>query len=70
MTSDELIERLRKAPFQPFEVHLNNGSSFRISHPDQAMVYPHGESLFAVVGKKVEQISLINIAHISSEALL
>lgn len=69
MNPDEMIDLLRKFPFEPLELHLNNGASFRINHPDQAMVYPEGESLYLVANGKVKRISLINVAHITSEAV-
>lgn len=67
MTPDEVIGLMRKGPFEPFEVHLNNGSTFHVTHPDQAMVYPPGELLFMVVGNKMERAPIINTAHISRE---
>src|SRR5437868_503039 len=38
MNPDDLIALMRLQPFQPFSVHLNNGRTFEVRHPDQAMV--------------------------------
>jgi len=38
MTQQELQEFLR--PFEPIEVHLDNGDKFEIRHPDQIVVGP------------------------------
>jgi hypothetical protein len=33
---ETLHEFLHRRPFQPFEVHLSNGNSFAVKHPDFA----------------------------------
>jgi hypothetical protein len=63
MNPDDLIALMRTQPFQPFTVHLNNGSVFEVRHPDQAMVV--GEMLLvAHHGDQLERIATLNIAHI------
>jgi hypothetical protein len=64
MNPDDLIAILREQPFQPFTVHLNNGASFEVRHPDQAMVV--GEMLFVAHGNTFERIAALNIAHITT----
>lgn len=39
MRPADVLELLRATPFEPFRVHLSDGTSFDISHPDMAMVY-------------------------------
>lgn len=38
MRPDDLLELLRAAPFEPFRIHLSDGASFDIRHPDMAIV--------------------------------
>jgi hypothetical protein len=65
MNPDDLIALMRLQPFQPFIVHLNNGRTFEVRHPDQAMVV--GEMLLvAHDGDQLERIASLNIAHIST----
>jgi hypothetical protein len=65
MNPDELIALMRSQPFQPFTVHLINGKSFAVRHPDQAMVV--GERLLvAHDGDQLERIASLNIAHITT----
>jgi hypothetical protein len=65
MNPDDLIALMRLQPFQPFTVHLNNGRTFEVRHPDQAMVV--GEMLLvAHDGDKLERIASLNIAHITT----
>jgi hypothetical protein len=35
---EEIRELLRKRPFQPFRVHLNDGRSFKIEYPELNIV--------------------------------
>ena len=66
MNPDDLIALMRHQPFQPFTVHLNNGKTFEVRHPDQAMVV--GEMLLvAHDGDQLERIASLNIAHITTK---
>jgi len=31
---DELVEHLRREPFQPFQIRLTNGAAYEIRHPE------------------------------------
>jgi hypothetical protein len=65
MNPDDLIALMRQQPFQPFTVHVNNGRTFEVRHPDQAMVV--GEMLLAAHdGDQLERIAGLNIAHITT----
>jgi hypothetical protein len=66
MNPDDLITLMRTQPFQPFTVHLNNGATFDVRHPDQAMIV--GEMLLvAHNGDQLERIAMLNIAHITTK---
>jgi len=47
MTPDELRSALHKAPFEPFTIHLADGHSLHVPHPD--FVALTGGGLSAVV---------------------
>jgi hypothetical protein len=65
MNPDDLIALMRLQPFQPLTVHLNNGKTFEVRHPDQAMVV--GEMLFvAHDGDQLERVGSLNIARITT----
>jgi hypothetical protein len=36
--SENIRELLKKQPFQPFRMHLSNGHSFEVNHPELALV--------------------------------
>ena len=38
MRPDDLLQELRKRPFQPFRIHLTDGSNYEIRHPELAAV--------------------------------
>ena len=38
MNPREILELLRRTPFQPFRVSLSSGESYVVSHPEQAFV--------------------------------
>ena len=41
MTAAPFRDRLRSQPFQPFDVRTADGDTFRVMHPDFAMISPH-----------------------------
>ncbi len=68
MTTDQLREFVRRQPFEPFTIHLADGSSFKISHPE-TLVLPHGWSSSALVTFPKDRFSFLylkNITHVSS----
>jgi len=63
MTSDDLRALFRRQPFQPMKVHLTNGATFEVRHPDQGMVY---DELFIVGSDSgIEHCALMNIARVT-----
>ena len=38
MTPQEIREQVRRQPFQPFQVHLANGSSYAVHYPEMILV--------------------------------
>ena len=38
MTQNDLLQVLRHQPFEPFRLHLSDGTAFEIHHPDQCSV--------------------------------
>jgi hypothetical protein len=35
---DDILQLLRAKPFEPFRIHLSDGSSFEVKHPELAIV--------------------------------
>ena len=38
MKPDDVLQLLRRRPFEPFRIHVSDGSTFEIRHPDLAIV--------------------------------
>ena len=38
MRPDELIQLIRERPYQPLRIHLTDGRTYDVSHPDQIIV--------------------------------
>jgi hypothetical protein len=38
MRPDDLLERLRATPFEPFRIHLSDGVAYEVRRPDMAIV--------------------------------
>src|SRR5438067_9529198 len=36
----DLVEELRKQPFEPFRIHVSDGSAYEVRHPEWVMVSP------------------------------
>jgi len=39
MRPDELLDHLRERPFQPFRLHLTDGTTYEIRHPERIKVF-------------------------------
>ncbi len=48
MTSEQLKATLRQQPFRPFTIHMVDGRSFTVSHPEWVMVSPTGRTAILV----------------------
>jgi hypothetical protein len=66
MTSEDLIELLEERPFVPLRVHLSNGRTHDIRHPEMAIV---GQDIIAIGVETNEgslpRIRLVSVAHIN-----
>lgn len=70
ITSGELRDALADRPFRPFTVHLSDGSSHDVPHPEFAWVF--GNSLFVGktgdlpfgLGDYAKQLSILHITRI------
>jgi len=66
MTPDDLIELLEERPFVPLRIHLSNGRTHEIRHPEMAIV---GQDVVAIgVGGSDDErprIRLVSISHIN-----
>ena len=45
MSPEQLRKSLRAAPFQPFRIHLADGRSFDVQHPEFASLSPTGRTV-------------------------
>ena len=50
MHAEAIKELLRTAPFAPFQVHVVDGKSYRIDHPDFVWFTQGGRTMFVATG--------------------
>lgn len=46
MRQNDLLEALRRRPFQPFAIHLSDGTVYAITHPEVVMLGPSAAMIF------------------------
>jgi hypothetical protein len=62
---------LRREPFKPFRIHLTNGATFEVRHPEQAAVsratvdlaYPNSTDA-GLAGERAVTVVLLHITHL------
>ena len=61
MTSDQFRSVWKAAPFTPFRIHLADGRSLKVPHPDYAQLSPTGRiaSVWDTDGNAFETIDLL-----------
>ena len=68
MRPDDLQELLHRQPFTPFRIHVTDGATYDIRHPDQVIVLRSRLVLAAggdgVFPDRLEHVALVHIARI------
>ncbi|MEQ8848456.1 hypothetical protein [Botrimarina sp.] len=66
MRAEELIELLEERPFFPLRIHMSNGRTHEIRHPEMAIV---GQGVVAIgvhtEGEKLPRIRHFALAHVN-----
>lgn len=68
MTMNELKQIKEREPFQPFTIHMNDGSRLRVSQPDDLFLHrniPY-DGIVVLPGGRFSIIYLRNIAHVTT----
>ena len=68
MTAEELRELAKRHPFEPFTIHMNDGSRLRVAQPDNFLMPPRWKfgAIVAFDDGRFSVIALRNIAHVST----
>ena len=66
MITDEIKKLLRATPFIPFIIHVSNGATFEVPHPDFAFVPPSGMVVFVFIKDVSERIVGHQITHVTT----
>jgi hypothetical protein len=65
----DLVELTTQQPFHPFRIHLSDGTSHDVSHPELLKVGPHTALLFTPKARynfvAFDNVHTISILHIS-----
>jgi len=69
MRPEDILQFLRKRPFEPFRIHMSDGSAFEIQHPELAIV-ERSKVLVGVAGRRgpdgpVERTVFCALIHIT-----
>lgn len=69
MRREEILQRLHAEPFQPFRLHLTNGTVPIIRHPEMAMVTAHsviiGVPEANSAGNLLEDYLAVSLLHVA-----
>jgi hypothetical protein len=69
MRRDDILEALRRRPFQPIRLYVSDGATYEIRHPEMVLIARHS----AVVGHPdtdspppaVEKLTYVDLLHIT-----
>jgi hypothetical protein len=74
MQATELIDLIKRRPFEPFRLHISNGESVDVRHPDMAIVT---KSLMALpvhrdsaTAGPADSLAMYNLIHIVKVEML
>jgi hypothetical protein len=64
MNPDDVRQAIKaQQPFEPVRIHLSNGATFDISHPDAILIGPRTSAI--LVGENIQLIANVHINHIA-----
>ena len=68
MTAEELRDFARRQPFEPFTIHMNDGSKLKVSSPDDFFMPRLWKfnAIVALEGGRFSIVYLRNVAHVAS----
>ncbi len=66
MLADELRALLRAPEFVPFTVHVTDGASFHVRHPDYAWLVPNNAVLYVFEKNAGQRINLSLISRVEA----
>jgi len=71
MRPEDLLQHLRRQPFQPFRIHMTGGEVYDIRHPDQAIVMRSrvvvGAGAKNGVPDHLEHLALVHIVRVEEQ---
>ena len=72
MRPEDLIELVRRRPFGPFRIHITDGNTYDIRHPDQIIVL-RSRAVLGVGGDNgvadhLEHIALVHVVRVEELA--
>ena len=72
MRPDDLLKFLRRKPLRPFQIHLTDGCTYEIRHPDWAIVHRSTADLAYPTSEDPELFHVVTVAllHITRVRLL
>jgi len=66
MNANELIKLMNRVPFQPLEIHLNDGSVVTINEPFELATQRNSPCFIIYSGDRMEVVSYRNVTKIAT----
>jgi hypothetical protein len=63
-TTEQVQRAIRRTPFTPFTIHIADGRSYLVKHPEQVAVAGGRELVFIGDDEGIHEIEMINITEI------
>ena len=68
MTTVNIEDALNKTPFTPFDIHIDNGKTIHVRHPDFLMFSESKRTAVVVEGERFQIVDADHISAISFRA--
>ncbi len=70
MTADRIRSAIKAEPFRPFTLHVSDGRSFRVPHPEYVALSPQGRIVIVfepvAQGQDESPMSILDLLHVTS----
>ena len=69
MNATQMIELMNRTPFEPIEIHLNDGTQILVEHPYYIATRPKGSMCFIYdEDERIRYVAYRNIAQVVTKA--
>ncbi len=62
MDRETIARLMQRQPFEPFELHVSSGETYRVRHPELAVL---GKAKIIIVDPETDTVDIVGLLHVT-----